>query len=164
MAASAITCSAVGLLNMLVPGAFNNATAEAVIAPIEDHRLTRCYRSLGFSKADLAAVVSRCHQARLVRLAVASLGDTAKGLLRLAVYPVNVFRSQLVGEKKRVVASLTHHQNIVVEILLQCVPGLIAGAVFDTADAQTLALAQGVKHQPLVLTYNFPSAVTISPG
>ena len=54
-------------------------------------------------------------------------------------------------EQCRMIIALGHQQHVVIQILVNHVPGVV-GVAGDTTDAQTLALTYRVVHQSLVGT------------
>jgi len=60
---------------------------------------------------------------------------------------MNVDRIELPPQQTRVVVTLTHDQSIVLEVLVQHIPGSRFGAV-QTTDTQSLTLPVSVVHQP----------------
>src|SRR5690554_1414771 len=98
-----------------------------------------------------AAVRPGAESAGHVGLAVAGLGGEAPlGGGRLAGHPVHGLGGQAVGVEQRVVLALDRDQHVALEVLADHVPGGL-GVVGQPADAEPLALAQGVVHQAHVL-------------
>src|SRR3569832_2090584 len=134
----------------------DDAAAEASLAVIQHHGLSRRDRALGLSEHDrVIAVVVQAHRAGLVGLAVTGLGKTGERQGRgLSGDPVEVTRRQAAAEEKRVVVSLHDDQGIAREVLVGHVPRRFLG-VAATADAEPLALAVRVMHQALLSAQQF---------
>ena len=108
-------------------------------------------------KDDLGAIgVDVVDLARLVAGAITRLGGVHPIGVRIAPrYPVQIDGLQSLTQQRRMVMALHHIQHIGGDILGSNVPGLVfARGILPSlhaTDAQALALADGVVHQPVVL-------------
>src|SRR5690606_28218419 len=134
-----------------IPGVLNHAAAEADIAIVKHHRLTRCNGPLRLIENDFIATgFAQYYSAVLIRLAVTCLGHAAEWQGRCRGDPVDVAGVQAPGKQPGMIGALAHDQFVGFQILAQHIPGGFA-FVGNTADADALALTDGVIHQPLVV-------------
>jgi hypothetical protein len=98
-----------------------------------------------------APVRQRANLARLVRLAVAHLGRALKsGGRRGAGDPGELGGCERRAQQRRMIVSLHDHEHVALQVLVCDVPRRF-GRITTPADAQALALAERVIHEPAVL-------------
>ncbi len=91
-----------------------------------------------------------------VLLAIAGLDGAVEGDTdRLAIDPVQLGGDETVRLEAWMVMALRHDRDIACHIFIHHVPGVVAG-LFEAADAQPFALAQGMVHQALVFPDQLP--------
>src|SRR6185312_7196647 len=137
-------------------GGHDHGTAEADVASIEDYRLSRGHGALGIIEAYLNPVCADAYVAGLVGLAVTGARGAAKLVCRRGTgNPVGWLGAQPPGMQPAVLAALRDIQDIRRHVLAHHEPRFAAGAL-PAADAEAVALAQGVIHDALVLADQRP--------
>ncbi|KPX61431.1 Uncharacterized protein ALO39_05535 [Pseudomonas syringae pv. lapsa] len=136
-------------------GNFDHAAAQTDFAVVEHHRLAGSDGALRVIECGAITVCGFFQRAWLVALTITDLrGEPARAAQIDRVDPIDFRRDQRTGKQPGVIVTLTDNQFVVVQVLDQHVPRIIAG-ILETADAQTLTLADGVVHQAAVTTDDF---------
>src|SRR6185312_15003861 len=131
-------------------GCHDHRAAETDLASVENDRLTRRDGTLRHIERDGKTGLADADRARLVGLTVARARRAAKlGARRLAGDPVWCLGMQSPRQQPVVLAALGDDQHVGRHVLAHHEPRLAAGAM-PAADAESVALAQGVIHHPLV--------------
>src|SRR5690348_8887934 len=132
-------------------GGGDYCTAQANLAIVENHRLARRDSALWFIEPNIEAVVAHADEATLVGLAITGARGAAEfGGWCTACDPIRRFRLQPLRKQPAVLAALGYVQHVRRYVLADHVPRFAAGAVAP-ADAQAVALAEGVIHHALML-------------
>ena len=139
----------------MVVGPVDDGTAEAFLPIVEDHRLARRDgpgRVVELNR-DLLAILADMGGHANVLLAVAELGRAVEVTTVAAdhvVDPVNVTGFQVGRVEVRVVITLPDVKDVLVDVLADHEPGLVALLV--PTETQAAPLTDCVVHQPHVLT------------
>ena len=97
-------------------------------------------------------LITRCcgrHQRALVSLPIARLHRQPNWQRRSLIDPVDFSAMQGSAKQRCVGVALGNAKNIPLQVFMHHIPGCLGG-VLDTADAQALALSQGIEHQALM--------------
>src|SRR5579859_7303515 len=131
----------------------DDASAEAGLAAIEHRRLSRRNSPLRIGEFHLEAVrVDARDCAGGIGLAIARLGGNAVSPAWRLRDPARVRRLQAPSQQQRMIVALHHGERVRREVLRGDIPGVTA-SIAAPADAQALALADGVVHEALVLAH-----------
>src|SRR5207253_4531631 len=118
-----------------------------------------------FAEGQAEARLGTCEAAGRIRLAVTRLGGVAAGCGRLARDPAHVVGLESRRLQPGMVVALHHPQGVLRDVLARDEPGRVFAApalaafFLHPADAQPLALAEGIEGQALVLADGAPARV-----